>query len=172
MRRAAGAIDDLDAFDLRMLDALQNGDQLTHSTLAERVPLSTSQISRRIKRLQDEGFIERRVAILNARRLGFGVTAYVTIVMRSHAEGQIQSFRQRLRRLPEVQECCKITGAADYLIKVISDDLQSYNRILTEYLLKAPEVTSVHSCIVLEEVKRTTALPLPRHPRELAPPIR
>src|SRR5258706_16444758 len=100
MRRAAGTIDDLDEFDLRMLDALQNGDQPTHSTLAERVPLSTSQISRRIKRLEDEGFIERRVAILNARRLGFGVTAYVTIVMRSHAEGQIQSFRQRLLRLP------------------------------------------------------------------------
>jgi Lrp/AsnC family leucine-responsive transcriptional regulator len=71
-----------------------------------------------------------------------------------------------LLRLPEVQECCKITGAADYLLKVVTEDLQSYNRILTEYLLKAPEVASVHSGIVLEEVKRTTALPLPRQCRK------
>jgi Lrp/AsnC family leucine-responsive transcriptional regulator len=164
MKSAAG--NNLDAFDLRILDALQNGDQLTHSTLAEQVSLSASQISRRIQRLEHEGFIERRVSILSSSRLGLGVTVYVTIVMRSHADAQIHAFRQRLLRLPEVQECCKITGAADYLLKVVTEDLQSYNRILTEYLLKAPEVASVHSGIVLEEVKRTTALPLPRQCRK------
>jgi Lrp/AsnC family leucine-responsive transcriptional regulator len=155
----------LDDFDIRILQALQSGDQMTHSTLAERVPLSASQISRRIQRLEQEGYIERRVAILNSERLGLGVTAYVTIVMRSHAEAQIDAFRQRLLRLPEVLECCKITGAADYLLKIMTADLQSYNHILTEYLLKAPEVANVHSGIVLEQVKRTTALPLPRVPR-------
>ncbi len=149
----------LDSFDFRLLGALQTDAQLTNAQLAERVRLSPSQISRRIQRLEQEGFIDRRVAILNSEKLGLGVTAYVTIVMRSHAETEIKTFRERLLRLPEVQECCKITGHADYLLKIITNDLKGYNRILTEYLLKAPEVASVRSSIVLEEIKRTTNLP-------------
>lgn len=140
---------------------LQANSQLTHSQLGESVRLSASQISRRIQRLEQEGFIDRQVAILNSEKLGLRVAAYVTIVMRSHAEAEISTFRERLLRLPEVQECCKITGDADYLLKVITNDLKTYNRILTEYLLKAPEVASVRSSIVLEEIKRTTKLPLP-----------
>jgi Lrp/AsnC family leucine-responsive transcriptional regulator len=151
----------LDSFDFRLLGALQTDAQLTNAQLAERVRLSPSQISRRIQRLEQEGFIDRRVAILNSEKLNLGVTAYVTIVMRSHAETEIKAFRERLLRLPEVQECCKITGHADYMLKIITNDLKGYNRILTEYLLKAPEVASVRSSIVLEEIKRTTNLPLP-----------
>lgn len=154
-------MDGLDSFDFRLLSALQTDAQLTNAQLAERVRLSPSQISRRIQRLEQEGFIDRRVAILNSEKLGLGVTAYVTIVMRSHAETEIKTFRERLLRLPEVQECCKITGHADYLLKIVTNDLKGYNRILTEYLLKAPEVASVRSSIVLEEIKRTTNLPLP-----------
>lgn len=160
MRKAADSSERLDEFDFRILDALQNGDQLTYSTLADHIPLSASQISRRIQRLEQDGFIKERVAILNAHRLGMGVTSYVTVVLRSHAEAEIRAFSQRLLRLPEVLECCKLTGTADYMLKIITDDLESYNRILTEYLLKAPEVARVHSGIVLEEVKHTTALPL------------
>lgn len=151
----------LDAFDLRILDALQTDAQLTHTDLAERVRLSSSQISRRIQRLEQEGFIERRIATLNTAKLGLGVVAYVSIVMRSHAETEIRAFRERLLRRPEVQECCRLTGDADYLLRVITTDLQSYNRILTEYLLQAPEVATVRSGIMLEEIKRTTAVPLP-----------
>ena len=154
-------MDGLDSFDFRLLGALQTDAQLTNAQLAERVRLSPSQISRRIQRLEQEGFIDRRVAILNSEKLDLGVTVYVTIVMRSHAETEIKTFRERLLRLPEVQECCKITGDADYLLKIITNDLKGYNRILTEYLLKAPEVASVRSSIVLEEIKRTTNLPLP-----------
>ena len=157
---AAGS-DSLDNFDLRLLEALQENAQLTNAELAERVRLSPSQISRRIQRLEQEGFIEGRVTLLNGARLGLGVHAYVTIVMRSHAEAEIKLFRKRLLMLPEVQECCKITGDADYLLKIATSDLGRYNHILTEYLLKAPEVASVRSSIVLEEIKRTTLLPLP-----------
>jgi Lrp/AsnC family transcriptional regulator, leucine-responsive regulatory protein len=153
----------LDSFDLRLLQALQENSQLTNAELAERVRLSPSQISRRIQRLEQEGFIDRRVTLLNSAKLGLDVHAYVTIVMKSHAEAEIKTFRARLLRLPEIQECCKITGDADYLLKITTGDLNSYNHILTEYLLKAPEVASVRSSIVLEEIKRTTLLPLPPH---------
>jgi Lrp/AsnC family leucine-responsive transcriptional regulator len=152
----------LDDFDLRLLQALQLDGRTTHSDLAERVRLSPSQISRRVQKLEQQGFIDRHVALLNSEKLGLDVRAYVMIVMRSHAETEIKTFRERLLRLPEVQECCKITGDADYLLKITTSDLKSYNRILTEYLLKAPEVASVRSGIVLEEIKNTTALPLPQ----------
>ena len=154
-------MDALDSFDLRLLNALQGDAQLTNAELAERVRLSPSQISRRVQRLEQDGYVARRVVLLSAEKLGLGVSAYVTVVMRSHAESEIKSFRERLLRLPEIQECCKIAGDADYLLKIITHDLQSYNRIITEYLLKAPEVASVRSSIVLEEIKRTTELPLP-----------
>jgi Lrp/AsnC family leucine-responsive transcriptional regulator len=152
----------LDNFDLRLLHALQIDGHSTHADLAERVRLSPSQISRRIQRLEQLGFIDRHVTLLNSEKLGLDVRAYVTIVLRSHAETEIKAFHERLLRLPEVQECCKITGDADYLLKITTSDLKSYNRILTEYLLKAPEVASVRSGIVLEEIKNTTALPLPQ----------
>lgn len=150
----------LDVFDRRILRALQEDAQLTQADLADRVLLSPSQISRRIQYLEQAGYIVRRVALLDPAKLGLGVTAYVTVVMRSHAEVEIEAFRDRLRRLPEVVECCKLTGNADYLLKIVASDLHAYDRILTEYLLKAPEVATVRSGIVLEEVKKTTALPL------------
>jgi len=152
----------LDRFDVRILEALQVNARVTHADLAGRINLSPSQVSRRIQKLEEEGYINGQVAILNADSLGLGVVAYVTIVMRSHAEAQIKAFRERLLRLPEVQECFKLTGDADYMLRIITSDLQSYNRILTEYLLKAAEVAAVRSGIVLEQVKRTTALPLPK----------
>ena len=151
---------DLDSFDIRILEALQSNAQLTNSDLADQARLSASQISRRVQRLEQDDYIDRRVAILNSSKLGLGVTAFVMIVMRTHAESEILAFRERLLLLPEVQECAKITGDGDYMLRVITADLQSYNRLLTEYLLKASEVASVRSSIVLEEIKRTTAVPL------------
>ena len=152
---------DLDAFDLRLLALLQDDARLTHSDMADAIGLSASQISRRIQRLVQSGVILRQVAILNREKLALGVTAFVTAVMRSHGEADIATFRERLRRLPEVQECYKITGEADYLVRITTGTLESYNRILTEYLLKVPEVAAVRSSLVLEETKHTTALPLP-----------
>jgi DNA-binding Lrp family transcriptional regulator len=151
---------DLDVFDLRLLAALQEDGRLTNAELAERVLLSPSQCARRVQRLIQDGHIERFVAVLSAARLGIGVSAYVSVVMRSHGEAETRAFRERLLRLPEVQECCKLTGDSDYLLKIATRDLQDYNRILTEYLLKSPDVATVRSGIVLEEVKRTTSLPL------------
>ncbi|HLY56101.1 MAG TPA: Lrp/AsnC family transcriptional regulator [Stellaceae bacterium] len=151
----------LDLFDLRLLAALQEDGRLTNAELAERTLLSPSQCARRVQRLRETGFIERFVAVLDAQKLGIGVRAYVSVVMRSHGEAETRAFRDRLLRLPEVQECCKLTGDSDYLLKIATRDLADYNRILTEYLLKSPDIATVRSGIMLEEVKSTTALPLP-----------
>ena len=154
-------VPDLDRFDVRILAALQECADLTHGELAERVLLSPSQCSRRIQRLREAGYIERTVAILNAERLGLGVTAYVQVSLRAHAEASGRAFRDRVRRAPEVQECCAVTGDADYLIKVRTPTLKRFADFLNDTFMRDTDVVAtVRSSIVLEEVKRSTALPL------------
>ncbi|MHB8529398.1 MAG: Lrp/AsnC family transcriptional regulator [Caulobacteraceae bacterium] len=150
-----------DEFDLRLLAAIQRDGALTHSELGAIAHLSGSQCSRRLQRLLSSGVIDHYAAILSARALGLGVTAYVLVSLRSHSDADIKAFKDRILTIPEVLECAKITGAADYMLKVVTIDLEHYDRLLTENFLKRGDVSSVRSNIVLDQVKMTTALPLP-----------
>lgn len=154
---------ELDETDFRILGALQRDGALTNDALADRAGLSASQCWRRVQRLRAEGVVGRTVVLLDPARLGLKVTAYALIRLTSHAEPAVEAFRTRLLLVPEVIECAKVTGEADYLVKFQTTSLEDYDRILTEQLLKAPEVASVRSSIVLDQVKSTTELPLPRH---------
>lgn len=151
---------DLDEFDRRLLAAIQRDGALTHAQLGERAHLSGSQCSRRLQRLAAAGVIDHYAAILDPRALGLGVAAYVSITLRSHSDEDIKAFRQRVLELPEVLECAKITGTADYMLKIVAEDLEQYDAILTDNFLRAGDVSSVRSNIVLEQMKMTTALPL------------
>lgn len=158
---------DLDPYDLRILAVLQERGDLTHGELAERVHLSASQCSRRIQRLRENGYIDRTVTILNADKLGLGVTAYVQVTLRAHAEASGQAFHERMRRMPEVLECCAVTGDADYLIKVRTTSLKRFSDFLNEAFMRdTAVVATVRSSIVLDAVKSTTALPLGALPPE------
>ncbi|MDR3511209.1 MAG: Lrp/AsnC family transcriptional regulator [Caulobacteraceae bacterium] len=151
----------MDAFDLKILAEVQRDGAITHAQLADRVHLSPSQCSRRLQRLESLGVIDHYAAMLSREKLGLGVTAYVMITMRAHSQANLEDFRARMLAIPEVLECCKITGDADYLVKVISTDLARYDQILTEQLMRAPEVAVVRSSIVLQALKQTSQLPLP-----------
>jgi Lrp/AsnC family leucine-responsive transcriptional regulator len=154
-------VEQLDGFDLKLLAEVQRDGALTHAELSERVHLSASQCSRRLQRLQAIGVIDHYAAMLSRERLRLGVAAYVMVTLKSHAEEILESFRARILALPEVLECAKVTGDSDYLLKVVTTDLARYNDILTEKLLRSPEVGVVRSSIVLQEVKSTSQLPLP-----------
>lgn len=151
----------MDAFDLKILAEVQRDGAVTHAQLADRVHLSASQCSRRLQRLEALGVIDHYAALLSAERLGLGVSAYVLITLRSHSEENLEDFRARMHAIPEVLECCKITGDADYMVKVTTTDLSRYDHILTEQLMRAPEVAVVRSNIVLQALKQTSELPLP-----------
>ena len=154
-------MDPLDDFDLKILKEVQRDGAITHARLAERVHLSASQCSRRIQRLESLGVIDHYTAVLNRSRLKLGVTAYAMISLSSHSAENLDGFRSLIARLPEVLDCAKITGDADYLVKLITTDLAHYNNLITENFLRATEVSKVRSSIVLEDLKSTSEMPLP-----------
>ncbi len=151
----------LDGFDLKLLAALQRDGRLTNAELGEIVHLSASQVSRRVQRLIDSGYIERFQAVLNRRLLGLGLTAYCLVTLKIHGGDSMLAFHDRVRSLPEVQECQSLTGEADYLLKVVVSDLKRFADFMSEHLMKAPEVANIRSSIVLESIKETGAYPVP-----------
>jgi Lrp/AsnC family leucine-responsive transcriptional regulator len=124
------------------------------------VHLSASQVSRRVQRLIDEGFIERFQAVLSRQKLGIGLTVYCLVTLKIHAGDSMQAFHERVRALPEVMECQSLTGEADYVLKIVVADLKRFSDFMSEHLMKAPEVANIRSSVVLESIKETAAYPL------------
>ena len=152
----------MDRTDLRILAELQADSSRPASELAEKVHLSHSQCSRRIQRLHEDGVIRAQVALLDEKRLGLQVEAYVTITMASFARADVSAFHTRVTSLQAVVDCCALTGDADYLLRVLAPDLPSFSRLLNEDLLGHGDVASLRSSIVLDRIKHTTAVPLPQ----------
>lgn len=156
---------ELDNFDLRILECWQARGDIGPAEMSEHVHLSASQCSRRMQQLRSAGYVARIAAVLDAERLGIGVTAYVLVTLRSHEAGWLDEFNARITELDEVLECQSLTGEADIVLKVATRDLASFNRLLTRELLTAPAVATARSSIVLENLKSTTSLPV-RHARK------
>ena len=156
----------LDSFDRKLLSELQQDGRLTNAELGERVHLSASQVSRRVQRLIDEGYIDRFQAVLSRQKLGLGLTVYCLVTLKIHAGDSMQAFHERVRALPEVMECQSLTGEADYVLKIVVADLKRFSDFMSEHLMKAPEVANIRSSVVLESIKETAAYPiLPRSAR-------
>lgn len=151
---------DLDKFDLQILDALQSDARITNPALGEIVHLSASQISRRIQRLEESGLIERYATLLRASAVGYGVTVFTRVSLERHSESQTDAFVAAVDALPEVLECYSVTGSHDYLIKIVAADLASLSQFVMHRLMRMPGIRSVESSIVLQEIKRTTRLPI------------
>jgi len=152
---------DLDRYDLLLLDALQQNGGLSNLELAERIGLSPSPCSRRVKRLEEQGLIRRRVTLLDQARLGLTLTAFIQISMDRHTPERFAHFEAKVRDYPEVLECYLITGqAADYLLKVVAPDMEAYRAFLLEKITRIEGVSGVHSSFVLTRVAERTALPL------------
>jgi Lrp/AsnC family transcriptional regulator, leucine-responsive regulatory protein len=147
--------------DRKILALLQTDASISHADLGARVNLSPSQCSRRIARLQELGIIRGTVALLDEAELGLQLEAYVTVTLSSYARSEVQAFHSRVVELPQVIECCSLTGDSDYLLRVLTKDRAAFSKFLNEDLLGHGDVARVRSSIVLDRIKRTTALPLP-----------
>jgi DNA-binding Lrp family transcriptional regulator len=152
----------LDEFDMKLLAALQDDGRLGVLELAERVGLSGSQCSRRRARLEQAGLITGYHAALDPRRLGLGVFAYIHVTLARHSPGNARAFGDLIARIDAVQEACAVTGDADYLLKVVVSDLPALARLINDDLLGNETVSQIRSSIVLEQLKQTGRLPLPR----------
>lgn len=150
----------LDDTDRRLLAALQRDSTLSIQALAEIAQMSTSPCWRRIKALRDTGVIRGEVALLDRRKVGMGTLAYIHLSLIDHSEQTIRRFEDFAQRHDRVVECATITGADDYVIKVLAQDPEDLERFLMRDLLSLGLVRASTTHFVLRQTKYTTAVPL------------
>ncbi len=151
---------EVDRYDRRLLRALQEDGRLTHVELAGKVRLSPSQCSRRLRKLESLGVIRGYAALLDRHKLGLGLMSFVSVSLEQHGRSPASAFGEAVLDYPYVLECWAVSGDSDYLMRVVAPDLESFSNFLLNDLLSLPMVRSVHSSILLRELKSTGVLPL------------
>ncbi|MCH9769333.1 MAG: Lrp/AsnC family transcriptional regulator, partial [Gammaproteobacteria bacterium] len=139
----------VDQIDKRILQILQDDGQTTNQELADKVALSPSPCSRRVKLLEDEGYIDKYVALLNPEKLDLQLTVMVSVGLSNHNRENMADFESKIQTIPEVIECALLTGqSADYLLKVIVPNMQEFQKFLLDKLTAIKSVSNIHSSFV------------------------
>ena len=149
----------MDQTDLRILRILQEDSSLPVSDVAKKVGLSASPCWKRIKRMQDEGIIKYQISVLDAERLGFGLTVFINIKTGEHSTNWLKEFSATVTAMPEVMELHRIAGDVDYMLKVIVPDMAAFDAFY-KGLIGTAALTEVSSYFTMETIKETTALPI------------
>ena len=150
---------ELDLYDRRILQLLQEDGRLSNQDLADRIGLSPSPCLRRVRALEEAGFITGYRAVVNPARLGLTLMALVHISMDQHTPERFASFEAGVRALPEVLECLLITGQdADYQLKAVVRDMEAYQDLLLNRITRIEGVSGVHSSFVLRRVVEKSSL--------------
>lgn len=148
----------LDRIDLKILQHLQENGRIAMTELAEKVGLSTTPCTERVRKLEREGVIEGYHARLNPQALGASLLVFVEIKLSAKSGDIFDAFRREVQKLPDVLECHLVSGEYDYLLKVRLPDMSMYRKILGDILLKLPQANESRSYVVMEEVKETSTL--------------
>ncbi|WP_409300828.1 Lrp/AsnC family transcriptional regulator [Peribacillus sp. SCS-155] len=149
---------ELDAIDIQILDILQKGSDISNAEISRIVNLSPPATHARIKRLQNEGYIERQVAILNQEKLGFDLLTFIFISTDIHHADKLEVLEHALEGMSEILECHCLTGEYDYLLKVANKDRKSLENFMRK--LNKMGITRIQTSLVLRDIKSSTALPL------------
>lgn len=150
----------LDRTDYRILHHIQNNARISNIELAEAVGLSPSPCLRRVKTLEKEGVIKRYAGIVDATAVGLPISIFVNVSLERQERTGLEEFEQRIQSYPEVMECYLMTGASDYLVRIVVPDLQAYERFLADKLTRIPGVANIQSSFALKQVVYNTELPL------------
>ena len=154
----------IDKLDKAILRRLQANGRETYDVIGEQVGLLPSAVLRRVKRLEENGVIDRYVALVQPETVGLGLTAYINVRLEKYTEtskrNPMDVFRASVQTWPEVVECVSLTGEMDYLLRVVVADMQHYSRFIMDTLLKHPSVQDCKTSFVMDRVKVTTAVPL------------
>ena len=153
-------IEQLDAIDVSILQALQADGRLTNIDLAQRVHLSPSACLRRVKHLEESGVIAQYVALLNPKAVGAHGTSFTIVNLETLGGDALERFEQAVRAEPRILDCYYVAGSNDYLIRFAYRDAEDLERFHTEVLMRLPGVARTNSMLVLRTVKKTTALAL------------
>ncbi|HQS71125.1 MAG: ArsR family transcriptional regulator [Novosphingobium sp. 28-62-57] len=150
----------LDGIDRQLLAELQAEGRVTNVELAQRVGLTAPPCLRRVRALEDAGVIRGYHADLDASKLGFAITVFALVSLKSQAEESLRQFEDHMRTLPEVRECHMLNGEIDFILKIVSRDLQSFQEFLTSKLTPAPNVASVKTSLTIRTAKQVPGVPL------------
>src|SRR5271166_3865303 len=150
----------MDAIDRKILAVLQKDASLSVAEIGNRVGLSSTPCWKRIQRLEADGVIQRRVAVVDQDKLGLGVTVFVSIETGDHSEDWLRKFAEVVAALPEVMEFYRMAGDVDYMLRVVATDIQAYDAFYKRLIAAVP-LKKVTSRFAMEKIKSTTMLPIP-----------
>jgi len=150
-------IDDLDR---QILAHLQSDGRMTNVELASKIGLTAPPCLRRVRSLEDSGVIQGYNARLDQAALGYGITIFAMVSLKSQAEADLQAFEQHVAALPEVRECYMLNGEIDFLLRIVARDLQSFQDFLTSHLTPAPNVASVKTSLTIRRSKYEPGVPI------------
>lgn len=150
----------IDNLDRKILRLLQIDASLSATTIGEQVGLSQSPCWRRIQRFKDAGLIKQQGMVFDRKKLGFETMVFVQVKLTAHGRSKVSEFGETIRQFPEVMECYLLLGQVDFLLRIVTPDLESYERFFFERLSQLPDVQEVTSSIALTEIKHTTQLPI------------
>lgn len=150
----------LDAIDRVILSELQQDGRITNVELARRAGLTAPPCLRRVRALEEGGVIDGYHAQLNAGRMGYGITVFALVSLKSQAEEDLRAFEKHAAHLPEVRECHMLNGEIDFILKIVSHDLQSFQAFLTSRLTTAPNVAGVKTSLTIRTSKDLPGVPV------------
>jgi Lrp/AsnC family transcriptional regulator, leucine-responsive regulatory protein len=150
----------LDAIDRKILTLLQEDNQITNQDLASKVGISPPPCHRRVKRLREEGFIQRDVSLVDPVKIGRSMTVFASITLERQREDLLENFERKMARCPEVMQCYFVSGDADYLIVVSVADMAHYNEFARRVFANEPNIRMFRSSFCLSRVKYDTKIPL------------
>ncbi len=150
----------LDRFDKLILEALQRDGRISNVQLAALINLSESACLRRVRALEDDGFIDRYAALVSQTKAGLSGNIFVHIGLQREEQSELDAFEAAVRNIPEVMECYLMTGEFDYLLRVVVSDMADFERLHKEALTRLPGVARVNSSVAIRTVLKKTELPL------------
>lgn len=153
---------ELDTIDRKILGILQDDCTRPIKEIADAVGLSNNPCWRRIKRMEDNGVIKRRVALIDPTKIGLGVTAFVTIRTDQHTNEWLDAFKRAVRNIPEIIACDRMTGDVDYLLRVVVHDIEHYDRVYQKLIKGVPGLSDVSSTFSMEKMKQGPAIDVSR----------
>lgn len=153
-------MEDLDSTDVEILRILQQDATLPHKDIAFKLHKSVATIHERLKRLKERGYVKRIVAVLDGKKVGAGLIAFSHVILNDHTKETLDRFEREVIRFPEVLECLQMTGTFDFILRIVTRDMDAYGDFYRNKLATLPNISTVQSYFVLTEAKSETAFPL------------
>jgi len=153
-------LDKLDVFEKKILAILQRDASKPTTEIADEIGLSQAPCWRRIQRLKEEGYIRAQVCLLDRKKIGLKAQVFAQVKLTAVGRSNLSDFSDAIRQFPEVLDCFVLMGSVDFMLRIVAEDIEAYERFFFEHLSRVPGIQEINSMVALSEIKSTTELPL------------